>query len=251
MSLFARAEGNGAETLVLLHGFGGTHHVWDDIAPVLAQSAAVLRYDLPGHGGSLDYPDAGTPKVAAQAILADLAERGIARAHFIGHSMGGAIASLIAILQPQIVASLTLLSPGGFGPDINHRLLTRYAAARQRDQLEGCLEAMYGWYSLVPENAVADALRARAVPGQVEMLERMAGGMVRDGKQGQLPLDRLASLDARVRLLWGGLDNVLPFRQTMGLPAQIEVHALPDIGHMLPHEARDEVIALVRDTAGL
>src|SRR5690606_17174158 len=92
MSLFARAEGNGAETLVLLHGFGGTHHVWDDIAPVLAQSAAVLRYDLPGHGGSLDYPDAGTPKVAAQAILADLAERGIARAHFIGHSMGGAIA---------------------------------------------------------------------------------------------------------------------------------------------------------------
>lgn len=251
MSLFARAEGSGSETLVFLHGFGGTHHVWDDIAPSLAQTATVLRYDLPGHGGSLDYPDAGAPKVAAQAVLADLAQRGTSRAHFIGHSMGGAIASLIAILEPQIVASLTLLSPGGFGPDINHRLLTRYSRARERHQLEPCLEAMYGWYSAVPESAIADALQARSVPGQVEMLERMAAGMVRDGKQGQLPLDRLASLDAKVRLLWGGLDNVLPFRQTNDLPARFEVHALPDIGHMLPHEACDQVIALVRDAARL
>ena len=251
MSLFARAEGAGAETLVFLHGFGGTHHVWNDIAPVLAQSATVLRYDLPGHGGSLNYLDAGAPKVAAQAVLVDLAKRNVSRAHFIGHSMGGAIASLIAILQPQVVASLTLLSPGGFGPDINHRLLTRYAAARERAQLEPCLEAMYGWYSTVPETAIADALQARAVPGQVEMLERMAAGMVRDGKQGQLPLERLASLDAKVRLLWGGLDNVLPFRQTSDLPAQFEVRALPDIGHMLPHEARDQVIALVYDAIRL
>lgn len=251
MSLFARALGSGSETLVFLHGFGGTHRIWNEIAQALSGSASVLLYDLPGHGGSLDYPDAGSAKTAAQAVLADLAARGIERAHLVGHSMGGAIAALIGIFEPQRVASLTLLSPGGFGPDINHRLLTRYAAAQDKDSLSSCLEAMYGWYSAVPDTAIDEALAARSATGQTEMLNRMASGMVRDGKQGQLPLDRLAGIDAPVSILWGGLDNVLPFRQTEGLPARFRVQALPDIGHMLPQEAPDAVIELIRDTAGL
>lgn len=251
MPLFARATGQGPEPVVLLHGFGGTHAAWEPLVADIAAGAPVLAYDLPGHGESHDYPDAGPAKLAAQAVLADLAARGIARAHVAGHSMGGAVAALMGILDAPRVASLTLLSPGGFGPEINHRLLTRYAAAQDEAALLACLEAMYGWMSPVPEAAVRQALDARAAPGRAGTLARIGQGLVRDGRQGQLPRDRLEALPMPVSVVWGELDNVLPVRQARGLPWRFGVHLFPDLGHMLPQEAPAECAAIIRRTAGL
>lgn len=251
MALFAQELGTGSETVALLHGFGGSHAAWAPIQESLAAGAATLAYDLPGHGASFDYPEAGSAKVAAQALLADLAARGLARVHLAGHSMGGAVAALMAIMEPGRIASLTLLSPGGFGPEINHRLLTRYAAAGDEAALRACMEAMYGWMSPVPDAAIAEALAARAEPGRGDRLVAMATGLVRDGRQGQLPRERLAAFEMPVSVVWGGLDNVLPARQAQGLPWQFAVHLFPDLGHMLPQEAPDEMLAIMRRTAGL
>ena len=251
MTLFARMIGEGDEPLVFLHGFGGSHAIWGSIPDELSRDAPVLVYDLPGHGGSLDYPEAGSAKVAAQAILGDLAARGLQRAHLVGHSMGGAVAALMAIMDAPRVASLTLTAPGGFGSEINHRLLTRYAAARDEASLTPCLEAMYGWMSPVRADAMAQMLATRAVPGQVETLVRIAGGLVRDGRQGQLPRERLEALEMPVSVVWGELDNVLPARQARGLPWRFALHLLRDRGHMLPQEAPEEVMTIIRRTAGL
>lgn len=251
MTLFAKAEGQGDETVVFLHGFGGHHAAWGQIPGAIGQRAATLAYDLPGHGESHDYPDAGPAKVAAQAFLADLAARNVSRAHLVGHSMGGAIAALMAILEPGRVASLTLLSPGGFGPEINHRLLTRYAQASDAALLRTCLEAMYGWFSPVEEDAIAQTLAARAAPGRSDTLVRIAGGLVRDGKQGQLPLERLSGFAGRIGVVWGGLDNVLPPRHAAGLPGNFGVHLFPDLGHMLPQEAPDAMTDIIARTTGL
>ena len=249
MALFARELGRGSETIALLHGFGGSHAAWTHIQERLADDVATLAYDLPGHGASLSYPEAGSAKVAAQALLADFATRGLERVHLVGHSMGGAVAALMGIMEPDRVASLTLLSPGGFGSEINHRLLTRYAAAREEAALRGCMEAMYGWMSPVSDAAIADTLAARAAPGAVEKLVAIAAGLVRDDRQGLLPRDRLEALDMPVSVVWGGLDNVLPARQAQGLPWQFAVHLFPDLGHMLPGEAPDEMLAIIQRTA--
>jgi len=252
MALFVRETGDGgAAPVVLLHGFAGTHAVWREIQPRLAREVRTLAYDLPGHGGSFDYPEAGPAKVAAVAILADLEARGIDRAHLVGHSMGGAVAALMALLGPQRIASLTLLAPGGFGPQINHRLLTRWAAASDEHDIVSCLEGMFGWYSPVPDDATADIAADRALPGRVAMLSRIATGLARDGRQGQLPLDRIAGLAMPVTIAWGALDNVLPARQTEGLPGRFAVHLFPELGHMLPEEASDEMLSLISRSAGV
>ncbi len=250
MTLYARAGGEGRETVVFLHGFGGYHAGWNEIAEAVEDRASTLAYDLPGHGESHDYPDAGPAKIAAQAILSDLAARDPGTVHLVGHSMGGAIAALMAILEPARIASLTLLSPGGFGPDINHRLLTRYAAARDEAALLPCLEAMYGWFSPVADAAVTQTLAARAAEGRSDTLVRIASGLVRDGKQGQLPLERLSDFPGRISVAWGGLDNVLPVRQSAGLPSNFGVHLFPDLGHMLPQEAPERMTDLIGRTAG-
>ena len=242
MELFAHEAGAGDETIVLLHGFGGTHRAWHAVLPPLAASHRVLAYDLPGHGASLDWPQAGPAKVAARAVLGDLARRGISRAHLAGHSMGGAVAVLAGLFEPARVASLSLLAPGGFGPEINHRLLMRFAAARDARSLRSCLEAMVGWYSPVPEDAVAAALEMRADARQTAMLLQIGAQLALNGRQGEIPRSALATLAMRVQLVWGRIDNVLPVFQGENLPASFAMHVLPDTGHMLPHEAPQFVV---------
>lgn len=248
MDLFAHQQGEGGTPVVFLHGFAGSHAVWATIQTAISLARQTLAYDLPGHGRSSDFPDAGPAKRAADAIIQDLQARGIERAHLVGHSMGGAIAALIAILDAPRVASLTLLAPGGFGPEINHRLLSRVAAAEAAETLLPCLEALHGWMSPVADEAVTTALAMRAAPGQVDILKTIARGLVRDGRQGQLPRDKLEALDMPVTVAWGEIDNVLPVRHARNLPAQFAVHIFPDLGHMLPEETPDAVIRIVERT---
>ena len=56
--------------------------------------------------------------------------------------MGGAVAALIAMRAGDAVRSLTLLAPGGMGPEINHRVLARFAKAISRDEISVAMEPM-------------------------------------------------------------------------------------------------------------
>lgn len=248
--LFAAVQEADGPVLVLLHGFADCHRAWDDVRACLGSPMCILAYDLPGHGGSFAWPDAGPAKVAARAILADLDRRGIAAAHFAGHSMGGAVAVLAALADPERVASLTLLAPGGLGPEINQRLLERYAAARAPEDIRICLEAMFGWTSPVPEALVERQAEERGLPGRTEKLVGIAATLAREGRQGEIPRERLAGLAMPVTIAWGGLDNVLPVRQTSGLPGHFAVHVFADLGHMLPQEAPAEMARLIRRNIG-
>ncbi len=247
MALFAAESGAGARTVVLLHGFGGVHGTWEAIAADLSADNHVLAYDLPGHGRSLDVPEAGPAKIAVRAILADLEARGLARVHLVGHSMGGAIAAMMAMADPDRAASLTLLAPGGFGDEINGRLLARYAAAQTAGEIGAALENMFGWNHPVPDAMVEMLAAARAVPGQTGKLVEIAKGLSRDGRQGVIPRDRLAALTMPVKVVWGTQDRVLPTRQAHRLPPMFAAHIFEDTGHMLPEEQPAGVIRLIRE----
>lgn len=246
-TLFAAESGAGNETLILLHGFGGTHRAWDAVIERLPRSIRAIAYDLPGHGQSLDYPGAGPVKVAAQAVIDDLDSRGVGRFHLAGHSMGGAVACLIALTVPELVKSLTLLAPGGFGPEINMRALERYAAATEPADIRLALEQLYGWYADIPDEAVEWLTESRCAPGQSEMLKSIAANMTRDGKQGVIPRDRLAALTMPIAIGWGELDNILPFKQTRELPANFALRTCADAGHMLPDEKAENIARLLAE----
>lgn len=247
--LAARVMGKGDRTVVLLHGFGGSHSTWTDIQPALARDATVIAYDLPGHGRSIDYPAAGPATVAAKAVAADLAGRGAARVHLVGHSMGGAIATLIAMRAPERVASLTLLAPGGFGPEINGDLLKRYANAAHAGELAKIMDEMSAPGFSTPPKYVLGLAAVRGVSGQRVKLDAFHGIIQNDGKQGEIPRDALAALTMPVSLVWGTLDPVLPFSQTNGLPENIKLTAIDGAGHMLTVEAKSAVLAAIRASA--
>lgn len=244
--LYAREAGRGGRALVLLHGFGGHHKVWYDIQPALARDARTLAYDLPGHGASLDFPGAGPPTVAAKAILADLEARGIARAHVAGFSMGGAIATLMGLRAPEKITSLTLLAPGGFGPEINAPLLRRFGAATGADDLRRAMSEMGAPGFVMPTKHVAALTAVRRLAGQRAKLEEIGALITRDDRQGEIPREALAGLNMPVTVVWGTKDPMLPFSQTLGLPPAFRLCAVEGAGHQLLVEAEKTVVREIR-----
>ncbi|KRE37398.1 hypothetical protein ASG73_06870 [Janibacter sp. Soil728] len=103
----------GADLVVLLHGWPQDRTAWDRVTPLLtATGVRVIAPDLRGYspgarpGNHLDYEI--TQMVADVVALLD--EVGAERAHIVGHDWGGALAWAIAARQPERVATLTVLS---------------------------------------------------------------------------------------------------------------------------------------------
>ncbi|UVK40882.1 alpha/beta fold hydrolase [Mesorhizobium sp. AR10] len=245
-SLYAAERGTGSKTIVFLHGFGGSHEVWREVTSALLPGIRALSYDLPGHGLSLDFPGSGPAKTAARAVLADIAARGLKRVHLVGHSMGGAVATLIALAEPEKIASLTLLAPGGFGTEINGPLLRRYAAAADKDEVRACLAAMSGPQSLPSERIVDILADMRRRPGQLQKLVEIAAAMTRDDRQGVIPREQFDTLNMPVMVVWGTDDAVLPFTQADDLPVHFHLHHVLKAGHMLVEEAPGLIAEVVR-----
>ncbi len=245
--MFAAERGVGDVPIVLLHGFGGTHAAWDAIVERLG-GRRTLAFDLPGHGGSLGCRPGGAG-VAARAVLAALAQRDISHAHLVGHSMGGAAAALAALNDPARTASLTLLAPGGFGSEINHRLLRRYAAARDEADLSLLLEQFFGWNRPVPQTLAAEMARTRQADGATAALLEIVETFFDEGLQKLIPRADLERLTMPTKVIWGTQDRVLPTRQAHRLPGHIGVHIFEDVGHMLPYEIPDAAAHLILENA--
>ncbi len=99
-------EGQGAP-LLLLHGLGGSHDDWRLQRVEFAARYRVIVPDLRGHGAS-ERREPFTIQQHARDMVALLAALGIARAHVIGLSMGGAVAIELALRAPPAVAALVL-----------------------------------------------------------------------------------------------------------------------------------------------
>ncbi|MFE8957743.1 bifunctional 3-oxoadipate enol-lactonase/4-carboxymuconolactone decarboxylase PcaDC [Streptomyces iakyrus] len=107
-----RAEGpSSAPPLLLGPSLGTSYALWDAVAPELSISHRVVRWDLPGHGGSA----AGL--ITAGATVGDLAglvlaladSLGIERFAYAGVSLGGAVGLHLAVHHPQRLSSLAVI----------------------------------------------------------------------------------------------------------------------------------------------
>ncbi len=121
----------GAEPALFVHGLGGSAANWTDLMDLLSRpdltrpGAPALSgeaLDLPGFGYS-PAPADGDYSLAARAaaVVALIEQRASWPVHLVGNSMGGAIATKIAARRPDLVRTLTLISPAL--PDLRPRLL--------------------------------------------------------------------------------------------------------------------------------
>ena len=106
------SAGTGPETILCVHGLGGTKASFLPTVNALADDYRIVAMDLPGFGES-DKP-IGAPYDApwfARSVFAAMDALGIERAHIAGNSMGGRVAIEAGLTDRDRIDALLLLSP--------------------------------------------------------------------------------------------------------------------------------------------
>lgn len=217
-------------TTLLLHGFAGGLEGWGATAGSLrTEGFAVVAPDLPAHGATT--VTAETPQAMATLLAQAWAAMEMQwPVHLVGHSLGGAVALLLAAAQPTRVASLTLLAPLGFVPLMNGGFVRGVLAARDKPSLAIALRPLTARLVALPPAALAVSLAGLRRHG--ESLARLAAAIA-DGDRQRLDLrGTLASLPVPARLVVGDADAVLPWGD-VAPPPHVPLHRLA-CGHM-PH----------------
>jgi pyruvate dehydrogenase E2 component (dihydrolipoamide acetyltransferase) len=238
-------SGDGVPVL-LLHGFGADLNSWMFTQPVLAEARRVLALDLPGHGGSRRDVGVGDGAALSQAVEDFLTALDTGPVHLVGHSMGAAIAALLAARRPDLVRTLTLIAPAGLGPDINARFIDGFVRASRRKDAVEVLQMLVHDPALVSRTMVEDVLRFKRLDGVTAALETIARAWFAGGRQMLDLTAAITGLGIPVQVIWGRDDRIIPVGHAAALPPAVPVHVLDAAGH-LPHmEKSGEVNRLIR-----
>jgi pimeloyl-ACP methyl ester carboxylesterase len=244
--------------VVLAHGFTNGREVWAPVAHRLIRAGArVALYDHRGHGSSTSGTDGHTIDRLGRD-LAELLEALDARdAVLVGHSMGGMTIQSFAAQHPDVVrsrvAGLVLVATAAHGIGRNDRSDQRAARAAGHRATEYVVRSRVG-------HAFFRSVYGLAVR-RADLLLSQEGFLATTSAAREQFVDAMLSMDLRkanaaiavpTTVLIGDRDTLLPPALGEEVAASINgsrIIRLPDVGHMLPLEAPEQVVEAVLDAA--
>ncbi|MFD9482722.1 alpha/beta fold hydrolase [Streptomyces sp. NPDC059991] len=266
------STGSGLDPALFVHGLGGSSQNWSALMPLLADTVECEAVDLPGFGDSAP-PDDGDYSVTghARAVIRLLDSAGRGPVHLFGNSLGGAVATRVAAVRPDLVRTLTLISPAL--PEIRAQrtawptallavpgiasMFTRMTKDwSAEDRTRGVMALCYGDPGRVsPEAfraAVEEMERRLELPYFWDAMARSARGVVDAYTlSGQHGLWRQAErVLAPTLLVYGGRDQLVGFRMARRAAAAFRgsrLLTLPDAGHVAMMEYPEVVAQAFRD----
>ncbi|MFD3312304.1 alpha/beta fold hydrolase [Streptomyces sp. NPDC058694] len=262
----------GLPPALYVHGLGGSSQNWSALMPLLDGLVESEAVDLPGFGDSpppddSDYSVTGHARAVIRFL--DAAERG--PVHLFGNSLGGAVTTRVAAVRPDLVRTLTLVSPAL--PEIRVQrsavptallalpgvagLFTRFTRGWSAEQrVRGVTALCYGDPGMVtPEgfrNAVEEMERRLALPYFWDAMARSARGIVNAYTLGgQHGLWRQAErVLAPTLLVYGARDQLVSYRMAQRAARAFRdsrLLTLPDAGHVAMMEYPETVATAFRE----
>ena len=237
-------EGDG-DTVVCVHGLGGTANTWTPLMPALARHR-VVRIDLPGSGRSQRAEGPLSIARYVDALLSICSRLDIARAHWLGHSMGTIVCQHLAAREPRRVRSLALFGPL-IAPPVAARSAMRARAMKAREGPAGMQEITEGLLKV----AVSGDTRERqplAVAFVRESLMRQDGESYARSCEAlaEAPAAAVERIEAPTLLVTGDEDGVAPPQSVRAMAERLHgvrskrVVVLPRCGHWSPIERSEE-----------
>ncbi|RKN44273.1 alpha/beta fold hydrolase [Micromonospora endolithica] len=269
-----------AEPALYVHGLGGSSQNWTDLAGLLAHRLDGQAIDLPGFGRSEPGHRYTIPAFAQRVIRwIEYADRG--PVHLFGNSLGGAISVHVAGVRPDLVRTLTLVSPAlpflAFHRSLQGRMLPLLAipraerlAAWRLAQLapevmaQQAMEACVADLSRISEQRRREALEeirvryeaAHYAAAYVRTFRGLVSSFLRSYLPGSGSLWRLAAAIRAPTLVVGGRrDRLVDVRvapQTARMIPDSRLMMLDGVGHVaqleVPRLVARAVLALLAET---
>jgi pimeloyl-ACP methyl ester carboxylesterase len=269
-----------AEPALCVHGLGGSSHNWTDLAGVLRNHLAIEALDLPGHGRS-GPGRRYSLQAHADAVVGYLEQSGRGPVHLITNSMGGAIGVVVAAQRPDLVRTLTLISPAV--PDNRIRafplrndprtallvlpgvgeLVTRYYGRRYsaEQRIKGTLAICFADPKRYPPARLAEAAAEQRVRDALDdsatgFLRSMRGLAIAQFVKNRVGWATLRRIRVPSLVIWGDTDRLVapdlaPYVAAAIPDSRLAVFA--GVGHTammeVPERTARAILALVEDSA--
>lgn len=238
--------------VVMLHGLMDSAQSWDVFAQSL--SRPTLAFDLPGFGkSSLTGDDLDEWQVLFQRTLDQL---GVGGCFLLGHSLGGALASVMAAARPKQTRGLMLIAPAGYGriplaqilgrPEVEFLLgHTAPEAMRFRPLVRLAYSNLFSNHHQLSDDLMKRLTTARhtMVPGirnAMHILRRLSHEPFRE-----------SPYDGAVAALLGEHDRLVPPGRTMKGVLRVfpEAHeqTFIDIGHHPQEESPEQTLSWIAE----
>jgi 3-oxoadipate enol-lactonase len=234
---------DGAPVLVLGNSLGTSSSVWDGQVAVLRSQFRLVRYELPGHGGTEAAPGAYTIRGLAAGVLGLLDSLGIERVAYCGISLGGMIGMQLAAVAPDRISALGLVCTSAYLPPAD-AWVARAAQVRTAGMASISAAVLGRW--LTPGFA------ARAP----EVIQRFAAEFERTDPAGYAGCcEAIAAMDLRAQLpaivaptlvLAGADDPATPPEHGAAIAGLVEgarLEVVPGAAHLATVEAGRSVAA--------
>ena len=245
---FVRA---GAGTpVVLLHGYGESLLSWQMVFDRLARDADVIAVDLPGFGLSSKPASGYTADSMATVVSAFLDRLDLRRVVLVGHSLGGVVATAVAVQDPSRVLGLALVDAALVTPwaltETSDSPRTGASVRRviaEYERLRGRFGGVHDgdWMA---EDSAAAAYQPSSDPAYASAL----AAVLREFDFAFLTPDGARRLTMPVKLIWGALDPVVPVQVGRALAERLPdatLMVLPRTWHRPQTERPTEVARIL------
>lgn len=252
--------GQGAETVVMLHGSGPGASGWANfnrnVQPLVDAGYRVVLMDCPGWSKSDPIVNTGSRSDLNADTLAGLLDvLQIERVHLIGNSMGGHSAVAFALKHPQRVGKLVLMGGGTGGPSQFVPMPTegiKLIGTLYRDPTIDNLKRMMNVF-VYDASSLTDALYQARLDNMLnrrDHLENFVKSSAANPKQFPDYGHRLGEIAAPALVIWGRDDRFVPMdvglRLVWGLQ-NAEFHVFSRCGHWAQWEYAGKFNRMVRD----
>lgn len=237
-------QGQG-EVLIFQHGWLSTLHIWDGVIPHLAGRYRCIAVDTRGCGGSERVRAGHDLQQYADDVLSLAAALGIERFTFIGHSMGGVVATYAALKAPPAVERIVLVSAAPSADLIDAGLVAALVGAGEaiasgdRAVTTGFLRSVWAR----PDPALLSGMVDLALTNSPEFTRES----IQSVAQAHLN-DRLADITAPTLAVTGAADPFLPavLATTERMP-NATLHVFTGVCHNPPAEVPELLATAIDD----
>ena len=249
--IYGQISGQGP-TLVLLHGFCETHHIWGDLVKGLGNNHKVFIPDLPGFGDSPLPQNDFSLETIAELLQKWLITNQVTTCNMIGHSLGGYVTLAFAKKYPKMIEKIGLFHSSAFADDINKKKMRdKTIDFVSKNGVETFVDSFFQ-NLFYPPNLTKPYIKEKlkAISDRAKLLKASAvTAYLAAMREREDSREWLSTFSGPVLMIAGTEDSVVPIevsREQAKLSPKTVFHELSATAHMGMFEKSREALGLVK-----